>query len=535
MNKTVSVNLNGLLFNIEEAGYDLLFDYLQKIKAYFRNMDGGEEILQDIEARIAELFTEKLTLGRQVVTLRDVEVVMAVMGKPEDYAGEEDNVHEHFNKTEGSTNNAEKRLYRDPDDRILGGVCSGIANYFGFERTILRLIFALMAIFGGTGVILYIILWIVVPKAKSTADKLRMKGEPVNVENIQKRILDDISRIGVAIEDAAKETEQKWKKNKTSDRISDFANELADGLARFIKLVLKIFGRFLGAFFLLFGLILFFAGIIFVFGHNFLQSGIGNAISTKTIFSSFFSTTWQSSLAFYGIALLLITPAIGLLLSGLRLLMFPKMRLKIPSTINGLLFFTGIIFVSTSAMFLISDFSAKAKVIESINMNELQPDTLLVEMSPESKLRLNKYVRLKSYEFYFNDDEQFVFGKINLNVDISENNNFELKVEKSSRGNNKEQAADEAEMLRFAVEQTNNTLILQPFFKLRPNAKWRAQRADFTLYVPKGKYVKLNKNLRPYLDEVNNNSDLSARSSAGHLFVAENEALRCIDCENKEE
>lgn len=534
MNKTVSVNLNGLLFNIEEAGYELLYDYLETIKAYFYHTEGGEEIINDIEARIAELFTEKLEGGSQVVTLSDVEKVMAIMGKPEDFAdGEESTERESFEKT-SHRRMGERRLFRDPDDRILGGVCSGIAKYFGIERTILRLVFALTVFFGGTGLVLYLILWMVIPKAKTTADKLRMAGDPVNVENIQKKVKDNLNKLGKAIEKATSQTENEWKKHKVSHRISDFASELAEGLIRFIKRLLKIFGRFLGAILLFLGLLLLFVGIAFSFGESYFQSGIGSPVSTHTIFNAFFSKTWQSSLAYYGIALLLITPAIGLLLSGLRLLMFPKMRMKIPAGINRILFISGLICVVISVGLLVSDFSSRAQVIEPIHMKDLQPDTLRVEIMPETKLRLNKSVKLKSYEFYFNDDEQFIFGKIKLNLDVSESGQFELILEKSSRGANKFHAASEAESLRFAVEQTENSLLLHPYFKLKPNTKWRAQRADFTLYVPKGKYVMLSKSLRPHLKHVNTQSDLSARASAGHLFVADKESLRCADCQTQE-
>src|SRR5688572_21955605 len=162
MNKTVNVNIGGMAFIIDEDAFNRLHQYLENLKRHFGSTEGGTEIIQDIEARIAELLSEKLAT-RTIISNRDVEEVIAEMGGPEEFGGTDEPA------APKSANNFEseepKRVYRHPDDQVLGGVCSGIAAYLGFDPLWLRLAFALAVLFFGTGILIYIILWIVIPKA----------------------------------------------------------------------------------------------------------------------------------------------------------------------------------------------------------------------------------------------------------------------------------------------------------------------------------------------------------------------------------
>jgi phage shock protein PspC (stress-responsive transcriptional regulator) len=190
MKKTVTINLNGLVFYIDEDAYNRLHAYLEKLTNWFRKKEGAEEIITDIETRIAELFEEKVKPGVGVVTLPMVEEVIKIMGEPEEF---EDTDAGYEKKTTGNTYfKAPKRLYRDIDDRVFGGVCSGIAAYFNIDVVLVRVIFAILP-FVSVGVIIpiYIVLWIAVPPAVTTAQKLQMRGEPINISNIEKTIKEE--------------------------------------------------------------------------------------------------------------------------------------------------------------------------------------------------------------------------------------------------------------------------------------------------------------------------------------------------------
>jgi len=174
----MTINLGGMVYHIDEDAYDKLKIYLDKVKNELRSVDGGEEIYQDIETRIAELFSERLGNNKQVITLKEVEDVIRIMGNPEDISGKT------TDKDYKSKSRNYKRMYRDTDNRIIGGVCSGLAAYWRIDPTIVRLIFIILAIFGMAGVLIYLILWIVLPEANTVAQKLEMRGEAVNLSNI---------------------------------------------------------------------------------------------------------------------------------------------------------------------------------------------------------------------------------------------------------------------------------------------------------------------------------------------------------------
>lgn len=187
MNKTVNINLASTFFHTDESAYAKLKAYLKKLEDGFKNTVGKEEILKDIEARIAELFQEIKTNSDYVISEADVEKIIAVLGQPEDFLSEEEE--EEVEKT------IHKKLFRDPDDNYIGGVASGLGHYFGIDTSWIRLIWLLLAVFsGGTFILIYLLFWVLVPVAKTTAYKLRMKGKPINVSNIEKKLKKSLMR-----------------------------------------------------------------------------------------------------------------------------------------------------------------------------------------------------------------------------------------------------------------------------------------------------------------------------------------------------
>ena len=197
MKKTLTVNLGGTVFHIDEDAYRLLDNYLCNLKLHFRKQEGAEEIVDDIENRISELFLEKLNAGSQVITLADVEEVIARVGKPEDFGTtDEEEKKTSTNNSASYTYTTRRRLYRNPDDKLLGGVLSGLAAYLGWDPTLLRLLALVILICGyGTLIPVYIICWLVIPEARTAAEKLSMRGEAVTVENIGKTVTDGFEKL----------------------------------------------------------------------------------------------------------------------------------------------------------------------------------------------------------------------------------------------------------------------------------------------------------------------------------------------------
>jgi len=199
MKKTLTVNLNGRVFNIDEDAYKLLEDYLSNLKSYFGKKSDAAEILSDFEARIEELFSEKIKSGYEVITIEQVEAIIMCMGNPEDLGDETVETEKENATSDGQSqkeNKSKKKFYRNIDDKKLGGVCSGIAAYFGWDPLPVRLVFvALTLLSTGWGFVFYLILWVLMPEARTASQKLEMKGEAVTLENIGKTVSETIASV----------------------------------------------------------------------------------------------------------------------------------------------------------------------------------------------------------------------------------------------------------------------------------------------------------------------------------------------------
>jgi len=210
MKKTVNTNINGISFILDDDAYDLLDKYLKTIKTHFKHKKGSDDIINDIESRIAELFQQMLNDLKQVLNIEDVRKVMDQMGQPSDFDedSEEETVY-YARPTAGGR----KRLFRDINDRFIGGVCSGLGSYFSIDTVWIRILFVI-ALFSGVSPFVYIILWIIMPAARTAADKRDMRGDPVNYSNVEKSIRQELNEIRDRVEDLAGQTREKFSKKK---------------------------------------------------------------------------------------------------------------------------------------------------------------------------------------------------------------------------------------------------------------------------------------------------------------------------------
>ena len=219
MKKTLTVNLGGTVFHIDEDAYQLLDKYLTNLRLHFSKEEGSDEIMNDFELRISELFNERIRLGYEVITIEHVEEVIKRMGKPEELFENDDFQEE--NETSNSSNKEneyKKRLMRDPDNKLLGGVAGGIAAYMGWDTTAVRLAMILLLFIPYAPIIIiYIILWLIMPMAQTAADKLIMRGESVTLENIGKTVTDGFEKVSNNVNDYI-----------SSDKPRTFLQKLAD-------------------------------------------------------------------------------------------------------------------------------------------------------------------------------------------------------------------------------------------------------------------------------------------------------------------
>lgn len=244
MKKTLTVNLGGTVFHIDEDAYQLLDKYLSNLRIHFRKEEGSDEIMDDFEMRISELLNERVRLGYEVITIEQVEEVIKRMGKPEEIFEEEEKSTDHEDnyraqQQETHTQTTKKRLMRDPDNRILGGVAGGFAAYMDWDPTAVRIVLFLLMFFYGITVPLYFLLWIIVPMARTATEKLEMRGQSVTVENIGKTVTDGFEKVSNNVNDFI-----------SSDKPRNFFQKLADVFVLVIGFILKFFIILAGIFLL---------------------------------------------------------------------------------------------------------------------------------------------------------------------------------------------------------------------------------------------------------------------------------------------
>ena len=190
MKLTVSINLGGYPFNIDEDAYGELKGYLKSLERHFAGEESCSEIISDIEARISEIFRTKLTTYKQVISIEDVLQAISVMGTPEDISEDDKKTTKEKFASPGY-----HRMYRDPENSIIGGVCAGIGAYWDIEPLIVRIIFLALIFAGGMGALIYLILYIALPKARTTAQRIEMHGEPVNIHNIKETVKEEFNEV----------------------------------------------------------------------------------------------------------------------------------------------------------------------------------------------------------------------------------------------------------------------------------------------------------------------------------------------------
>jgi phage shock protein PspC (stress-responsive transcriptional regulator) len=315
MKKTININLAGFVFYIDEDAYETLQKYLNNIRTYLGNTEGREEIIDDIESRIAELFSEK---QKQVITLVEVNEIIEVMGQPEDYMTEEE-----FEETTFQQPN--KQLFRDPDNTVLGGVCSGVGHYLKIDAVWIRLIFLAM-LWSGLSILFYFVLWAIIPKAETTAQKLEMKGKAATLSNIE-----DYVRKGYEnVKDDFKNVDFKGAGEKAKRGASGFfallgelISKLFSALGKILSFIASILGKLLGVIILVITVALIIVlTISFIIG-SLIDINIGNDILVLPGFE-FIGPDWGGPFhpIWYHISMMLTfgIPAFSLLLFALQLL-----------------------------------------------------------------------------------------------------------------------------------------------------------------------------------------------------------------------
>lgn len=516
MNKTTNIHLAQTLFSLDENAYALLKNYLEKLERLFKNTEGAKDILEDIEARIAELFTDLKKDNLYVISVADVEQVIETLGTPEDLAGEEE-------PTETSSQyNGPKKLFRDPDDRFLGGVAGGLSHYVGLDSVWIRLIMLILFFSSVGGVVLvYVLLWILIPEAKTTADKLMMKGEPVNVSTIKKKIKEEIDQVGDKVKDVDYENLGNQLKKKSKD-FSDLLLKLARGVVKLLTLLIGVFLLFMSSIVLL---------VIFI------STVVGSAFSAMVPQEIMqFGLSLDIPVFILGFFALLIVgiPFIFLFTLGLQLLSQNKSVMSRLSKLVLLgLWILSLITLMVFGVIESKSFAINAKSTQNIAWEQQTQDTLKIYLNEDHKYRetvtvFNQFtlVENESGEKYRLDNN------IRLLITESKDNTLAMTIEKNAKGWSQSKASKTTEAIDYNLDYYDNKLMIDDFWLSPINHKNNPESVRLNLSVPEGKYLFIDNDLGAFLShKIKNDQDFYRKRVAGHLWQMQNGELICQDCD----
>jgi len=538
MNKTININLSGIIFHMEEDAYNKMYSYLTTIKGYFSESEGRDEIMSDIENRIAEMLSEKVSDKKQVVLMSDVDYVIGVMGKPEDFAGEQ-------NKNEGTrneqpasyyTSGKRKRVFRDPDNKILGGVCSGIANYFNIDPLWLRLALVVSVFAFGTGVLLYIVLWIVIPEAKTAAEKLEMRGEDVNFSNIGKKVEEEINSFGRKAEKWGEEVKRTAKSSKGRDFIDNFMHFLASIFGAVFRVAAKLIGLFIA----IVGLVLLVGIMSSLFGGTGLIHLEGETFSIREAFTMLFENPNQELMAGVAIILFAGVPLIMLVYGGVKLLLGIRTKNRFVNIGAGILWFIGLIMVILVGNQVAGEFAEDVTSKNVISLAQPKSNTLILKIKGETDSdrtyehkRTGRYmhVKMKHRDLISADSVNMNFGFPELDIVKSETDSFEVVIYGEASGKDRKEALHLAKNILYEISQRDSVLEFMPYFSVPKNEKWRGQQVHIELRVPKGKTVYISRNMKNIIYDIRNETDTWDGDMLGRRWIMGPEELKCVDCE----
>lgn len=494
MNKTISINIAGFVFNIEEQAYDKLENYLNSIRTKFKDEAEREEIMEDIEARIAELFQEKVSDTKAAIVLSDVTEVIDIMGKPEDYADEENAEGEASEesdqgpKTESTySDTSQKRLFRDTDNEMIGGVCAGLGHFFNLDPTIVRIIFVLLVILGGSGILLYLILLLVVPEAKSTADKLQMKGRKVNLDNIKEHVYE----FKAEFQDSAKSGAKQVK-----DNVKRAAEKVATAGGTFVQ----TFSKIIGIAFVAGGAFALIALITVFFGNSGLLPIVGSdqIEDLPTFIEILYPGTTQHFFIFLSIMVVTLLPVISIFITGIKLLFDIRKTVK-PLAITGFaIWILGVGTLAITGIELGMNFKNHNQVEYNIPLDRDSADLLIIDVQQDeifsSHIKYNQVwnhtelIRVKNDRIYMG------FPKLHI-LQRMDSSDFRINLYKESAGLSIKEAVENADNTEYTIDVSGNKVLLPPYYSMATKDKIRGQEITVEIEVPLGKEIRFGNNI----------------------------------------
>lgn len=525
MNKTVDINLANILFHIDEKAYNKLQRYLEAIRRSFTGTPGSDEILADIEARIAELFQEKLENERQVISLKEVDEVITIMGQPEDYMVDED-IFEDASRPAAAQPTRVKKLYRDIDHKYIGGVCSGLEHYLRIDALWIRLLFIFFALFTGFGFIAYILLWILVPEAATTSQKLDMRGEPVNISNIEKKVKEGFDQVADRVRNVDYQ--------KMGDQVKSGGRSFFDALGDIILFIFKVIGKFIGILLIIIGAATLIGLFIGLFTVGILDIVHIPGIDFYDLMNSTYAPVWLVSLLiFFAVGI----PFFFLLYLGLKILV---------SNLNSIgniakfsLLGLWLLAIIALAVLGIQQASAHAYTGSTREVQPLfingTPDTLLIRMNSSDLYESQEDVGINGMTLaHDSEGERLLFSDgVQFNLKKSSDSLVHIHIRKEADGSSISEARERAGHISYSYAVSNgNTIILNDYMTTGAENKVRNQEVEVSLLLPENIIIRLDPTTSGHLgSRTRYDEDLFRSELPDYLWRMTGDGrIACLNC-----
>ncbi len=491
MEKTIKINIAGVIFQINENAFETLRDYLQSISSRLKNVAGGNEMIEDIEARIAEIFQSSSSWKTGVISLEDVEEMISTMGSPEEITEDFDTDYHYERKNSG------KRMYRNPDGAIIGGVCSGLGAYFRIDPVILRVLFVVFSIFYLAGLFVYIVLWIALPGAVTPSQKKELHKDPPRRRDVGQTVNREIKNASENISKAAT--------SENSRKVGNAFNEIFRAFGKFFVILFRIIIAIIGVSFIVTGFSMLFSFIVIAFFNT--TPVFGNIFDTEIFylpdFLSFIVnpsvTPWLMILS----SLVIILPLFGIIYWGIRMVFQFRVRDLI---LNLTMFIIWIVSCTALSLLLFSEgisFSNSGRTTEEISLPA--SDTIIIGV--------NNYINSIEYEraihlpfgdgfaLYLDEDNRKIFGGAVADIYRSDEEEPYMQIVKHSNGRTRSDALTKADNLNYLFNITDNSLFLDEYFTIPEGNRWSGAYIKIKIYIPEGVSIFVEEDAEDIFDD----------------------------------
>jgi phage shock protein PspC (stress-responsive transcriptional regulator) len=603
MKKIININLSGRVIPIEDSAYEKLQSYIESLRRYFANEEGRDEIINDIESRIAELMNEKVHKGSSAITDDDINEIIASMGRPEDFDAETAETTDTLKQSAGqdysySERRRKRRLYRDSSDKFIGGVCSGIANYLNTDPAIVRILFAIVTfggfgvgfliyillwmllpatdlddysgkrlyrnpddriiggvagglaayfntrtstmrlifaapialsilmsildgiswrhnfdffpniVFGslsGTFILAYVILWMVLPEARSTYEKMEMRGEKVDVNSIRQNVKEGIGNVKERVKGwsgEVKESAQNFSnkaKEFANTKGKAFAKEVGEtarrsrsGLGHAIGILFKVFFLFIAG---TIAFALFVALIALIFG----------GVAWWPINNFLWTSKWQQLYAWGTLIFFLGVPLIGFITWVIRRIIRVRSRSSYLGWTFGFLWIVGWVAAILFTASVVKDFRDYEHTDSTVTINQPPANKMIIAVSqPELEYTGSfGWINNNGEEGWDLSEDTLKMSTVRFNVIASKDSAYYVTIKKYSYGKTEAEAIRRAEKIKYTVFSKDSVLDLANGYAIDKDSKFRFQQVEIEILVPVGKKLRFDKSIKEKLNPAN--------------------------------